>query len=195
MAAEQARTFDPQLAATYKRLIAADRHHDSSMCHIATIPLTQIATCWRLGEPYQIRDLDSAPLTMAQSKQIVTEHHQVPKKNTPNIHRWAVPTHSPAQLLTEVTAGASGSVERRAPCALKGESLRTCQGGSPLMCRDSSWMWDKNWVQVLRPHPGFKVAFAKNLAPSRRAQLQRPCGLRQIPAVAWVSRSADPGSG
>ena len=61
MAAEQARKFDPQLAAKYKRLIAADRHHDSAICHIATILLTRIATCWRIGQPYQIRDLDGTP--------------------------------------------------------------------------------------------------------------------------------------
>ena len=50
------------------------------MCHIATILLTRIATCWRHGETYQIRDLDGTPLTMAEGKKIVTEHHQVPKK-------------------------------------------------------------------------------------------------------------------
>jgi transposase len=82
MAAEQARKFDPQLAAKYKRLMAADRHHDSAVCHIATVLLTRIATCWRLGEPYQIRDLDGTPLTMAEGKRIVAEHHQVPKKKT-----------------------------------------------------------------------------------------------------------------
>ena len=80
MAAEQARRFDPQLAAKYKRLMAADRHHDSAVCHIATMLLTRIATCWRRGEPYQIRDLDGAPLTMAEGKKIVAERHQVPKK-------------------------------------------------------------------------------------------------------------------
>ena len=82
MAAEQARRFDPQLAAKYKRLMAADRHHDSAVCHIATMLLTRIATCWRRGEPYQIRDLDGAPLTMAEGKKIVTEQQQVAKKKS-----------------------------------------------------------------------------------------------------------------
>lgn len=82
MAAEQARKLDPQLAAKYKRLMAAERHHDSAVCHIATALLTRIATCWRHGEAYQIRDLDGTPLTQAEGKRIVQEHHQVPKKNT-----------------------------------------------------------------------------------------------------------------
>ena len=80
MAAEQARKLDPQLAAKYKRLMDAERHHDSAVCHIATILLTRIATCWRQGQPYQIRDVDGTPLTQAEGKQIVLKHHQVPKK-------------------------------------------------------------------------------------------------------------------
>ena len=80
MAAEQARKFDPQLAAKYARLMAADRHHDSAVCHLATILLTRIATCWRTGAPYQIRDVDGTPLTPAEGKRIVDEKHQVPKK-------------------------------------------------------------------------------------------------------------------
>jgi transposase len=88
MAAEQARKFDPQLAAKYKRLIVAERHHDSAICHIATILLTRIATCWRLGEPYQIHDLDGTPLTMAEGKRIVAQDHQAPtKKSKASYHR------------------------------------------------------------------------------------------------------------
>ena len=46
-AADQARRTDPQLAAKYKRLMDTERRHDSAICHIATILLTRIATCWR----------------------------------------------------------------------------------------------------------------------------------------------------
>ncbi len=81
MAAEQARKLDPQLAAKYARLMAADhRHHDSAVCHLATILLTRIATCWRTGQPYQIRDVDGTPLTQAEGKRIVAEKYQVPSK-------------------------------------------------------------------------------------------------------------------
>jgi transposase len=80
MAAEQARKFDPQLAATYVRLMNADRHYASAICHIATALLTRIATCWRTGQPYQIRDLDGTALTMAEGKKVVRDHHQVDPK-------------------------------------------------------------------------------------------------------------------
>lgn len=79
MAAEQARKLDPQLAAKYKRLMAAERHHDSAVCHIATTLVTRIATCWRHGELYQIRDMDGTPITQDEGKRIVQEHHQIPK--------------------------------------------------------------------------------------------------------------------
>ncbi len=80
LAAEQARKLDPQLTAKYARLMAADRHHDSAVCHLATILLTRIATCWRAGQSYQIRDVHGTPLTMAEGKRIVVEKYQVPKK-------------------------------------------------------------------------------------------------------------------
>jgi len=91
MAAEQARKLDPQLAAKYKRLMIAERHHDSAVCHIATTLLTRIATCWRHGEAYQIRDLDGTPLTQDEGKRIVQEHHQVPKKTTKKQYKRATP--------------------------------------------------------------------------------------------------------
>ena len=58
MAADMARRTDPQLAAKYVRLMNAGRHHDSAVCHVATVLLTRIAACLRTGQPYVIRDLD-----------------------------------------------------------------------------------------------------------------------------------------
>lgn len=76
-AADQARKIDPQLAAKYARLINADRHHDSALCHVATMLLTRIAACWRHGEAYQLRDTDGRPITDDEGRRIVREHHQV----------------------------------------------------------------------------------------------------------------------
>jgi transposase len=76
-AADQARRTDPQLAAKYKRLMDTDRHHDSAICHIATTLLTRIATCWRTGQHYTLRDTDGTLLTPEEGRQIVREHHQV----------------------------------------------------------------------------------------------------------------------
>jgi hypothetical protein len=41
------------LAARYQRLmVQAGKHHNSALCHIATVLLTRIVACWRRGEPY-----------------------------------------------------------------------------------------------------------------------------------------------
>ena len=61
-AADHARKIDPQLAAKYKRLMQTERHHDSATCHIATALLTRIATCWRTGQHYEMRDTDGRPI-------------------------------------------------------------------------------------------------------------------------------------
>ncbi len=113
MAAEQARKFDPQLAAKYKRLIVAERHHDSAICHIATILLTRIATCWRLGEPYQIHDLDGTPLTMAEGKRIVAQHHQVPKKKTKASYHRATNHKADRELQESPSAPTSRPAEHQ----------------------------------------------------------------------------------
>ena len=68
MAADLARRADPQLAAKYVRLMNAGRHHDSAVCHTATVLLTRIAACLRTGQPYVIGDLDGSALTEAQGR-------------------------------------------------------------------------------------------------------------------------------
>jgi hypothetical protein len=79
-AADQARKTDPQLAAKYKRLMDTERHHDSAICHIATILLTRIATCWRTGQHYVLRDTDGRPITAEEGRRIVRTHHAVDKQ-------------------------------------------------------------------------------------------------------------------
>lgn len=80
-AADQARKADPQLAAKYKRLMDAERHHDSALCHVATTLLTRIIACWRTGEPYALRDVDGRPITEAEGRKIVREKYKVDPKN------------------------------------------------------------------------------------------------------------------
>ncbi len=57
----------------------AERHHDSAICHIANILLTRIATCWRAGEHYVLRDTDGRPITSEEGRRIVRTHHIVDK--------------------------------------------------------------------------------------------------------------------
>ena len=75
MAADMARRTDPQLAAKYVRLMNAGRHHDSAVCHIATVLLTRIAACLRTGQPYVIRDLDG---TAAHRSRRPPHRHRAP---------------------------------------------------------------------------------------------------------------------
>ena len=78
-AADQARKTDPQLAATYHRLmVAAGKHHTSATCTIAATLLTRAVACWRAGTPYAIRDVDGTQLTTAEARAIVTERYAVP---------------------------------------------------------------------------------------------------------------------
>lgn len=79
-AADQARKTDPQLAAKYKRLMSTERHHDSAICRIATILLTRIASCWRTGQHYVLRDTDGRPITPEERRSIVRAHHTVDKQ-------------------------------------------------------------------------------------------------------------------
>ena len=68
--------------------MATDRHHDSALCHIATILLTRIATCWRNGEHYLLRDTDGRVITEAEGRQIVRDHSPVdPKTRDTAAHR------------------------------------------------------------------------------------------------------------
>jgi hypothetical protein len=79
-AADQARKTDPQLAAKYKRLMDSEPHHDSAICYIATILLTPIATCWRTGQHYVLRDTDGRPITPDEGRRIVRIHHAVDRQ-------------------------------------------------------------------------------------------------------------------
>jgi hypothetical protein len=79
-AVAQARRTDPQLAAKYKRLMSTERHHDSATCPIASTLLTQIATCWRTGQHFTLRDTDGRVLTAAESRQIVKTKYKVGKQ-------------------------------------------------------------------------------------------------------------------
>jgi len=84
-AADQARKVDPQIAAKYQRLMAGDRHHDSAICHLATLLLTRIATCMRNGEPYALRDVDGTAITAAEGRSIVKERYQLEPRRRDNI--------------------------------------------------------------------------------------------------------------
>jgi Transposase IS116/IS110/IS902 family len=81
IAADHARRLDPTLAARYQRLmVQAGKHHNSALCHIATVLLTRIVACWRRGEPYVICDTDGRPITLDEGRRIIAERYQIPSE-------------------------------------------------------------------------------------------------------------------
>jgi hypothetical protein len=57
--------------------MAGDRHHDSAICHLATMLATRIATCMRNGQPYQLRDIDGTAITESEGRAIVKQRYQL----------------------------------------------------------------------------------------------------------------------
>ncbi len=84
-AADQARKVDPQIAAKYQRLMTGDRHHDSAICHLATLLVTRIATCMRNRQPYALRDVDGTPISEAEGRVIVKERYQIEPRRRDHI--------------------------------------------------------------------------------------------------------------
>ena len=65
------------LVVEHQRLMAGDRHHESAICHLATMLITRIATCMRNGTPYQLRDVDGTAITESEGRAIVKERYQL----------------------------------------------------------------------------------------------------------------------
>ncbi|SNR95070.1 Transposase IS116/IS110/IS902 family protein [Haloechinothrix alba] len=81
MAASQARRHDPTLAAKYHRLmVETGKHHNSALCHIASILLTRIASCWKNQSHYQLRDVDGALVDRDKARAIIAERYTVPEQ-------------------------------------------------------------------------------------------------------------------
>ncbi|AYY15735.1 IS110 family transposase [Actinobacteria bacterium YIM 96077] len=78
--ANQARRYDPTLAAKYHRLmVETGKHHNSALCHIATTLLTRIASCWKNQTPYELRDVDGRPVDRTEARAIINDRYQVPQ--------------------------------------------------------------------------------------------------------------------
>lgn len=107
-AADQARKVDPQIAAKYQRLMTGDRHHDSAICHLATLLVTRIATCMRNRHPYTLRDVDGTPITEAQGRMIVKERYQIEPRRRDNIRH---------QRMRDRRKQAAGQESQKSPSA------------------------------------------------------------------------------
>lgn len=115
-AADQARKVDPQIAAKYQRLMAGDRHHDSAICHLATLLVTRIATCMRTGQPYALRDVDGTPITEPQGRAIVQQRYQIDPRRRDNIRH---------QRMRERRNQAAGRESQESPSAPTPQPAKT----------------------------------------------------------------------
>ncbi|WP_395152521.1 hypothetical protein [Ilumatobacter sp.] len=80
ISADHARKIDPTLAQRYHRLMTVEgKHHNSALCHVATVLLTRIAACLRTKQTYELVDVDGTPITETQGRAIVVERYTIPK--------------------------------------------------------------------------------------------------------------------
>lgn len=93
-AANGARRVDPQLAAYYRHLMV-DRGH----CHTqATVAVARklIERTWTVltrGEPYQLRDVDGTPVTVATGKHLARTTYAVPEQVRARARARSAATH------------------------------------------------------------------------------------------------------
>jgi len=79
LAADVARTVDPELAAVYYRcMVEKGHHHRQALCAVATRLVNRIHAVLRDGRPYELRDLDGHPITVSAAKQLIQTHLRVP---------------------------------------------------------------------------------------------------------------------
>lgn len=79
ISADHARKIDPTLAQRYHRLMTVEgKHHNSALCHIATVLLTRIAACLRADQTYRLCDNDGTTITETQGRAIVAERYTIP---------------------------------------------------------------------------------------------------------------------
>ena len=69
ISADHARKIDPTLAQRYHRLMTVEgKHHNSALCHVATVLLTRIAACLRSEQTYQLVDVDGTPISETEGR-------------------------------------------------------------------------------------------------------------------------------
>jgi transposase len=77
--ADVARHYDPQIAAIYyDQMVHKGKHHQQALCTCATHLLDRVLAVLREDKPYELRDVDGAPVTAEQARQIVLERYTVP---------------------------------------------------------------------------------------------------------------------
>jgi hypothetical protein len=79
LAADVARTVDPELAAVYYRCIVdKGHHHRQALCAVATRLANRVHAVLKSGRPYCLRDLTGQPISVAAGRAFIREPLQVP---------------------------------------------------------------------------------------------------------------------
>lgn len=93
LAANVARTIDPQLADTYRRLMVERGHcHTKANCALARKLTARIWATLTSGAPYELRDLEGKPITRRQAKDLATSL-AVPEEVRRRAHARSAATH------------------------------------------------------------------------------------------------------
>ena len=100
--AESARQWDPQLAAIYyTQMVQRGKHHNQAVCACATHLLDRVLTVLRTDQPYELRDVDGTPVSVAEARAIILERYQVPaevRRRTTRRQRQQRKDHRAEQL-------------------------------------------------------------------------------------------------
>lgn len=72
LAADVARTVDPELARVYYQcMVAKGHHHRQALCAVATRLVNRIFAVWREGRAYELRDLEGHPIDLEAARALI----------------------------------------------------------------------------------------------------------------------------
>jgi hypothetical protein len=79
--AEIARQWDPQIAAIYyDQMVNKGKHHNQAVCACTTHLLDRVLVVLKDRKPYELRDVDGAPVTVEQARTLIIEQYKVPEE-------------------------------------------------------------------------------------------------------------------
>ncbi len=81
LAAEVARLHDPQLAAIYyDQMVHKGKHYNQAICACSTHLLDRVWVVVSEDRPYELRDVEGRPVTVAEAQRIIAERYTVPEE-------------------------------------------------------------------------------------------------------------------
>ncbi len=79
--AEVARLHDPQIAAIYyDQMVHKGKHYNQAICACATHLLDRVRVVVTEDRPYELRDVEGRPVTVAEAQRLIAERYTVPEE-------------------------------------------------------------------------------------------------------------------